>query len=964
MVKRLSRLLKKIHINRTAILSALFLILSMVLIRHLFSLQIIEGEKYRNNFSIQTTKTRTLESTRGNIFDRNGELLAYNELSYSLTLEDNGTYSTNREKALALNGEAYKIIKILESNGDSISQDFHIYIDENGNYVFDVEGTSLMRFKADVYGESYVDELEPAQKEADADTIMNYLISEKRFAIVRTEKPYTEEELAKAGLPLELTKDELLKITIIRYQLSLTSFQKYVRVTIATNLSDESVAAISENKDVLTGVEIIEDTKRVYTNSIYFSSIIGYTGKPSAEELADLQSKKDGYNASSIIGKAGMEQVMETTLQGTDGSETVYVDNLGKVLDIDERSRIEPIAGNDVYLTIDKNLQIATYKILEQRIAAILINVIFDGKEFDKTQITDSSQIMIPIYDVYYAIINNSIIDTKHFTSENASQAERELQVAFEAKQAEIFAMIRQELVGDNPLAYKDLSNEMQEYMSFIVNDLLMESTGILEKEAIDTSDETYIAWAKDESISLKEYLTYAASQNWINISELEESDTYLDSTQVYNSLAQYIQDYLSESTAFSKLLYKYLLKADTISGNQICHVLYDQGVLSKEDDDYSAFASGVMSSYDLVLEKIRGLEITPAQLALQPCSGSAVVVDPNSGEVLACVTYPGYDNNRLANDMDVAYYYQIYNDLSRPLYNKATQQTTAPGSTFKPVTAAAGLGEQVIDVYTQFECTGVFDLTETPLNCWNRYGHGSLAVEDGIKNSCNVFFCNVAYQLGIDEEGNFRDSLALQKLQKYAELFKLNERSGIEISEVKPQVSQNYGIQSSIGQGTHLYTTTQLARYAATLANRGTVYNISLLDKTADSAGNLIKDYSSDVLSTVDVSSETWDVLQKGMRGVIEKNASFDEISVHVSGKTGTAQESKTSPDHALFVSFAPSENPEIAMAVRIANGYSSTNALQAGKDIIRYYFNLADESEIITGRASSDGVTSVQTD
>lgn len=964
MVKRLSRLLKKIHINRTAILSALFLILSIVLIRHLFTLQIIEGEEYRNNFSIQTTKTRTLESTRGNIFDRNGELLAYNELSYSLTLEDNGTYSTNREKALALNGEAYKIIKILESNGDSISQDFHIYIDENGNYAFDVEGTSLMRFKADVYGESYVDELEPAQKEADADTIMNYLISEKRFAIVRTEKPYTEAELEKAGLPLELTKDELLKITIIRYQLSLTSFQKYVRVTIATNLSDESVAAISENKDVLTGVEIIEDTKRVYTDSIYFSSIIGYTGKPSAEELADLQSKKDGYNASSIIGKAGMEQVMETTLQGTDGSETVYVDNLGKVLDIDEKSRIEPIAGNDVYLTIDKNLQIATYKILEQRIAAILINVIFDGKEFDKTQITDSSQIMIPIYDVYYAIINNSIIDTKHFSSEDASQAERELQVAFEAKQAEIFAMIRQELVGDNPRAYKDLSDEMQEYMSFIVNDLLMESTGILEKEAIDTSDETYIAWSKDESISLKEYLTYAASQNWINISELEESDMYLDSTQVYNSLAQYIQDYLSESTAFSKLLYKYLLKADTISGNQICHVLYDQGVLSKEDDDYSAFASGVMSSYDLVLEKIRGLEITPAQLALQPCSGSAVVVNPNSGEVLACVTYPGYDNNRLANDMDVAYYYQIYNDLSRPLYNKATQQTTAPGSTFKPVTAAAGLGEQVIDIYTEFECTGVFDLTETPLNCWNRYGHGSLAVEDGIKNSCNVFFCNVAYQLGIDEEGNFRDSLALQKLQKYAELFKLNERSGIEISEVKPQVSQNYGIQSSIGQGTHLYTTTQLARYAATLANRGTVYNISLLDKTADSAGNLIKDYSSDVLSTVDVSSETWDVLQKGMRGVIEKNASFDEISVHVSGKTGTAQESKTSPDHALFVSFAPSENPEIAMAVRIANGYSSTNALQAGKDIIRYYFNLADESEIITGRASSDGVTSVQTD
>lgn len=964
MVKKLKNLFKKVHISRSTILVLVFTVLSFVLIRHLFHLQIIQGEDYRNNFSIMTTKERTLKSTRGNIYDRNGNLLAYNELSYSLTLEDSGTYSTNREKALALNGEAYKIIKILESNGDSISQDFHIYIDESGNYAFDVEGTSLLRFKADIFGESYIDALEPAEKEADADTIMSYLISEERFAIIRNSNPYTEEELTRAGLPLEFTKEELLKITIIRYQLSLTSYQKYVRVTIATDLSEESVAAVSENKDTLTGVEIIEDTKRVYTDSIYFASIIGYTGKASAEELAELKEQKDGYTSTSIIGKAGIEQVMETTLQGSDGSETVYVDNLGKALDIDEESRIEPIAGNDVYLTIDKDLQIATYKILEQRLAGILMNVIYDGKEFDMSSISDSSEIKIPIYDVYNAIINNSIVDTSHFTAPDASQSEKALQAAFDQKQASVFAQVESELTGTAPAAYKDLTKEMQEYMSYIVNDLLMEDTGILDKSAIDTSDEMYVAWTKDESISLKEYLTYAASQNWINISLLEEEDTYLDSVQVYNSLAEYICNYLAESNSFSKILYKYLIKNDVISGTQICHVLYDQGVLSKDDDDYSAFSSGIMSSYDLLLEKIRGLEITPAQLALEPCSGSAVVINPNNGEVLACVTYPGYDNNRLANDMDVSYYYQIYHDLSRPLYNKATQQTTAPGSTFKPVTAAAGLGENVIDEYTVFDCTGVFDLTETPLSCWNQYGHNSLSVAEAIKHSCNVFFCNVAYQLGIDEEGNFRDSMALSQLQAYADLFELDEKSGIEISEARPQVSENYGIQSSIGQGTHLYTTTQLARYVATIANAGTAFNISVLDKTTDASGNLLQDFSSEVLSTVDLSDNTWNILRTGMRSVIENNASFTGFGVNVSGKTGTAQESKTSPDHALFVSYAPSESPEIAMAVRFANGYSSTNALQAGKDILSYYFNLADESEIITGHASSAGVTSVQTD
>ena len=964
MVKKIGNLLKKVHISRTTILAVVFFVLSFVLIRHLFNLQIIQGEDYRNNFSIMTTKERSLKSTRGNIYDRNGNLLAYNELSYSLTLEDSGTYSTSRERALALNGEAYKIIKILEENGDSISQDFHIYVDENGNYAFDVEGTSLLRFKADVYGEAYIDKLEPAEREASAEEMMAFLVSEEKFAIVRNEKPYTEEELKRAGLPSDLTKDELLKIAIIRYQLSLTSYQKYVRVTIATDLSVESVAALSENKDILTGVEIIEDTKRVYTDSIYFASIIGYTGKASAEELAELKEQKDGYTSTSIIGKAGIEQVMETTLQGSDGSETVYVDNLGKALDIDEESRIEPIAGSDVYLTIDKNLQIATYKILEQRLAGILISVIYDGKEFDKSQISDASEIMIPIYDVYNALINNSIIDTDHFVEADASTTERLLQAIFEEKQKTIFVEIEKELVGDSPAAYKDLTPEMREYMSYIVNNLLMENTGILDKSAIDTSDETYLAWTKEETISLKEYLTYAASQNWINIAELEEEDTYLDSTQVYNALASYIQEYLAESKSFSKLLYKYLIKEDKISGTQLCHVLYDQGVLSVEDDLYASFNAGTLNSFDLLVEVIRRLEITPAQLALQPCSGSAVVVDPNTGDVLACVTYPGYDNNRLANDMDVNYYYQIYNDLSRPLYNKATQQTTAPGSTFKLVTASAGLSERAINESTVFNCSGVFDLTETPLSCWNTHGHGDLAVIDGITGSCNVFFCNVAYQLGTDEENNFRDSLALSKLQDYANLFELDEKSGIEISEARPQVSENYGIQSSIGQGTHLYTTTQLARYTATLANKGTAYNISLIDKTTDSSGNLLKDYSSEILSTVDLSSNIWNVLQIGMRNVIRQNGSFNDFGINVSGKTGTAQESKTSPDHALFISYAPSESPEIAMAVRIANGYSSTNALLTGKDIMKYYFNLADESEIITGVASSDGVTSVQTD
>ena len=162
---------KKFIIPRTTVLIFIFAALSMVLIHRLFSLQIIHGQEYADNFSIMTTKTRTLKSTRGNIYDRNGQVLASNELSYSITLEDSGDYANNTERNRSLNGEIYKIIQIIESNGDAVSSDFRISVDSSGNYSYDVEGTTLSRFKADVYGHSYIDDLTTEEANASAQKI-------------------------------------------------------------------------------------------------------------------------------------------------------------------------------------------------------------------------------------------------------------------------------------------------------------------------------------------------------------------------------------------------------------------------------------------------------------------------------------------------------------------------------------------------------------------------------------------------------------------------------------------------------------------------------------------------------------------------------------------------------------------------------------------------------------------------
>ena len=153
---------------------------------------------------------------------------------------------------------------------------------------------------------------------------------------------------------------------------------------------------------------------------------------------------------------------------------------------------------------------------------------------------------------------------------------------------------------------------------------------------------------------------------------------------------------------------------------------------------------SGSISAYNFIREKIKNLEITPAQLALDPCTGSCVITNVRTGELLALVSYPGYDNNRLANTMDAEYWASLRNDRSNPLYNYATQERTAPGSTFKMVSATAGFAENVIDTEMQIKDEGRFTrLEEKGPKCWiyPSSTHGLINVSEAIRDSCNYYF-------------------------------------------------------------------------------------------------------------------------------------------------------------------------------------------------------------------------------
>lgn len=940
--------------SRIFVLVVIFLAFFGIMMSRIFYLQIINGQNYADSFTMRIKREVSLPGTRGRIYDRNGQVLADNVLSYSVTMEDNGTYKSAREKQSTLNRTVLKVIDIVESHGDNVIGDFGI-VYQNGSYTYTQEGRALLRFKADIYGYSSIDDLKPEEYVATADEMIEYLCGKKKFWI--SPDLYTEEQIKEYKVPTDLTPEQILKLVTIRYAISSNSFKRYVTTTVASDVSDATVAEILENQSNLQGVDIEQSSLRTYADSKYFANIIGYIGKPDQDELDTLKEQNEDYDANDLVGKAGLEQYMETELQGKKGQRTIYVDSVGNVLEVE--SETQPESGHDLYLTIDKDLQIAAYNILEQRLAGVLVSKIQNIKQYVPGAHSSAMSIVIPIYDVYYALIQNHIIDTSHFTADDATDLERSVQQRFDTQLDDAISRIMAQLQSDSPTAYCDLPSDMKNYMSYIVSDILMGGNQVLMKSAVNTEDATYIAWAKDETISLKEYLEYAISMNWVDVSGLDVKNSYMNSEEIYQVVVDYISSKLATDSNFHTMLYKYVILNDVVTGREVCLLLYDQGILEYDEETVGKLRSGAYSAYSFMMDKIKNLEITPGQLALEPCSAGCVITDPNTGDVLANVSYPGYDNNRLTNTMDSAYYAELNRDLAGPLYSRSTQERTAPGSTFKPISAVAGLEEGVIRSTDIIHATGVFTEAYGSPTCWiyNQYhgSHGNINMVDAIRVSCNYYFYEVGFRLGGGRSTGYSSDRALAALSKYAAMFGFDHTSGMELPESDPKISDSDGIRSAIGQGTHLYTVSQIARYVSTIANRGTVYDLTLLDKLTDSEGNTIEDYSASVYNNIDIADNSWNTIQEGMHQVAENTAAFKDLNLTIAGKTGTAQQSKSHPNHALFMGYAPYESPQIAIAIRVANGYTSANAASMAADIFSYYFDLTDKDELLNGSATT---------
>lgn len=919
--ERLGELLR----NRLFVLLAAAAVIFMILVGRLFFMQIVNGEEADASLTSSVTREVTIPAARGNIYDRYGRPLAVNEAAFSVEIDDSITVDYEDADA-----EAVSLYKKLIKNGYVVGDD--LPITKDAPYEFTISSDELEEWKTNIgltkkqmnytaeetlnylYERFGITDADMTEEEKRALVSLGININDKNIMItnlimtietnggeivdelpISQEQPYyfllededeilswkssvsmSEEELdydaeesmqyliELFGIPENISPSMQRKAAAVRYSLYLQRYKKYQPVTVAREINDEVIAAVEENLDKFPGVSVETESMRVYEDGEIFSNIIGYIRQISDTELQEYS--EYGYTSGDIVGKTGIEKVMELELNGQDGKMLVEVDNMGRKISTLETEA--PVSGDDVFLTIDKELQISAYNYLKDALADAII-----------TRLTS-------------------------------------------------------ELEKDVPVTLKQLFTSMIDSNNISVTEVMKAEDGYQKvlKDIILAHDPDIDVTDSEDKTEAKQVLTNAVDNG-------------------------------------------------TISYTTLIYVMIEQGVITADDNYKARIASGELTPFNVIIEKLESGDLEPAETGLEPCTGSVVVSDVNSGEVLALVTYPSYDNNELVNTFNNEYYNKLLEDPTTPLVNRPLMQKKAPGSTLKMITAIAGLETGVITPDTQIRDKGVFKDAGTPYaNCLiyslNGSTHGYVDVSHALEVSCNYFFYEVGYQLGNDTE-NPRSLKGITILDEYYDAFGLNSPTGVEIGESAPSMaSPSYKeevikwqnpeatssqtawtsgdtIRAAIGQSVNSFSAASMNKYVATLANGGTRYKMHLLDKVKSSDGTVTQEVEETVENVLEIAPENLEAVYEGMLLVTQGSKGtlrnvFKDFPIDVAAKSGTAEENKNLSSHVWFVGFAPYDDPQIAVTVMIPFGdVTGSPAAVVARNVIGEYMGLNYQSD-----------------
>ena len=374
--------------------------------------------------------------------------------------------------------------------------------------------------------------------------------------------------------------------------------------------------------------------------------------------------------------------------------------------------------------------------------------------------------------------------------------------------------------------------------------------------------------------------------------------------------------------------------------------------VLRTISESYPTVGNSVVLTIDAAVQK-------QAERAFGDQAGAAVMIDVTNGEILAFVSNPGFDPSLFSGKLPADVWQGYLDDKRHPLENKALSGQYPPGSTFKMITALAGLQNSIINDSTSVNCNGSYDLGTSTFKCWNKKGHGTTNLRKSLRESCDVFYYQLGEKLGVDKIAATAHSF---KLGAPLGVELLNERSGlIPTAEWK---QKRFGkrwyhgetLPVAIGQGAVLLTPIQLASMTATIANEGTIYRPHLVKRIVDADGKMLRETKTEVIGTTEFPKESFRLVKQGMFAVVNEpggtGAMARQYDVKVAGKTGTSQvvklrDSKSGTpyqyrDHALFVAFAPFDKPEVAVAVVVEHGeHGGAAAAPIAGRILRSYFD-----------------------
>ncbi len=484
---------------------------------------------------------------------------------------------------------------------------------------------------------------------------------------------------------------------------------------------------------------------------------------------------------------------------------------------------------------------------------------------------------------------------------------------------------------------------------------------------------------AERKDFSYSNPVTVATDINADAVAELKGREDELEGVYV---VEEYVRDYVSEGLATHILGRVGQISAEEYEKNKdngygINDIIGKQGIerwaesyLCGEDgvDGTTAEVDGktvelskgvpatagdyVILTIDSEMQEVleKSLENTIKSIGRDCDAGAAVVLDVNTGDTLAMASYPTYDMSQF-NDI----YSELLENDANPMLNRAVSGLYSPGSTFKPLTAIAGLQMGKISVNDTISCNGVYTYYEDyQPSCWiwseHHLTHSHQNATQAIQNSCNVYFYELGRRLGIDAIG------------EYASKFGLGEYTGIQLTEeteghmaspdYKKQVAMNitdsdwFGgdtLQTAIGQSYSLFTPVQLANYCATIANGGTRYKVNIIDSIRSSVdGSVVEEFEPEVVEKIDISPYTMAKIHSGMKNVVEEGSAssiFEGYPIAVGGKTGTTQLG-TGANNAIFIAFAPYDKPEIAIAIVLEHGERGTNAGRVARDVFDKYF------------------------